>query len=112
MKRTTKTKSGKARGASPKPQWKQPSGKPEATTSDFVEVPIHVVEEWFTTPKPPDYTLCMWDINEGETVEWISMSRQEYISLKRELARMRGLSTQPELFEDEDEADVSAHDAA
>ena len=53
-----------------------------------------VSPDWFETPEPPDYTLCLW--NDGETKEWISVSRREYIGLKRELARMRGFTMLPE----------------
>lgn len=49
-------------------------------------------EDWLNqTPPEEEYCLLFLD-GEGEHQQEITMTRSEYISLKRELARMRGLT--------------------
>jgi hypothetical protein len=52
--------------------------------------PAAPAPEWVTeTPAPCDYQLIMW-ASDGDCVEEVDCSREEYEALKLALARMRG----------------------
>ena len=63
--------------------------KPTTTTAAAPATPAPEVPDWVNdTPHQETYELEMYQ--EGGTVESIEMTRDEYISLKQNLARMRG----------------------